>query len=307
MSELNILVTGRGIPHQEDRCTAQQLVRGFREAGHNAVFFGNFYGEPYRWIGAAEAASDQFDLIVITEMNDSYPQYDLNTLNLKGVKRLYWDFDSSYHPEQSLKRALESKADGFLIGNKYFIDKFGSYKPSILLPYAFSPSIHRRKEEIKRTHLLGFVGSLSKERANLLKTAQQAIHNLSWIEAAEGVFGESLIDKMNSYCAMFHANQSACAGLVPGRPWESGGCGTTLLMDRQSYNDFTEFLPSYLHDDVFVYDNDEDIRSWIAYWQDKWATLQMSGSSLMAYLHQNHSYRNRAESIVEFAKKENLL
>ena len=88
---MKVLVTGRCIPAQPDRCTSQQLTEGFLQAGHEAVFYGNFHGESHRYLGADEAASNEFDLLVIGEMNDGYPGYPLNTLNLKGTPRLYWD------------------------------------------------------------------------------------------------------------------------------------------------------------------------------------------------------------------------
>lgn len=306
---MRVLVTGRAIPHAADRSTGQQLAIGFQEAGHDAVFYGNFYGEPYRWLGAQEATTEEFDLIVITEMNDGIPGYELNTLNLKGTPRLYWDFDVSYHPERSFRRAMLYRADGYLVGNKNWINQFATrmMKPSLHLPYACSPSIHKRKDDISRNYLLGFVGSLTPEREKTLQVVRGAMYNSAWLDHTTGVFADDLVDRTNTYCAMLHHNQNACHGLVPGRPWETTACGTTLLMDRNSYNDFIEFLPEHLHDDVFVYDNDNDVIRWVKLWGDKWASLQLCGDSLMAYVHKNHAYKNRAETIIEWGRNEGIL
>ncbi len=310
---MKILVTGRAIPQQPDRCTSQQLVDGFNQAGHEAVFYGNFYGEPHRWLGSDEAANGNFDLIIIGEMNDGYSSYPLNTLNLKGTPRLYWDFDVSYHPDLSYSRATAYKPDGYLVGNRYYCgkDAFGRFsKPTLHLPYACSPHIHRKMPEIQKNHLLGFVGSLTEERKRLIDLAEKNAIKRTWVHSAEGIFGDDLIRQTNAYLVMFHNNQDACKGLVPGRPWETIGCGTTLLMDRTSYEDFIEFLPERFYQDIFVYDNDTDIRAWLSrytLWDSCDLLLGMAGENLMHYAHKNHSYKNRAEGIIEWWKKTKTL
>jgi hypothetical protein len=79
------------------------------------------------------------------------------------------------------------------------------------------------------------------------------------------------------------------------------------MMDRTSYEDFIEFLPVHLHDYLLVYDNDVDIRRLISQWTEKRATLDLHGEALMNYVHQNHSYKNRAESIIEWVKSEGIV
>ena len=312
---MKVLVTGRAIPTQPDRCTGQQLAEGFRQAGHDCVFYGNFFGEPYRWLGVEEATTEKFDLVVVTEMNDGYPGYALlfDYLNLKGTPRLYWDFDVSYHPDTSYEWASAISYDGYLVGNRYFCgpDGFGRFrKPVLHLPYACSPQIHRKMPEIKKNYILGFIGSMTAERVELIEVAKKNAANRAWIDAAEGVFGDDLVRKTNEYYVMFHNNQDACKGLVPGRPWETAGCGTTLLMDRISYDDFIEFLPERFHQDVFVYDNESYIRAWLnryAMWDRRETSLEVAGESLMHYVHENHSYKNRAERIIEWVREQKIL
>lgn len=312
---MKILVTGRAIPKQPDRCTGQQLAEGFREAGHDCVFYGCFYGEPYRFLGAKEAQGQNFDLVVVTEMNDGMPGYEqlFNYFRLRDVPRLYWDFDVSYHPDISMRRAEAIAYDGYLVGNKYFLDEkgFGKFnKPVLHLPYACSPKIHRSLPDQKKGYILGFIGSLTEERKRLIAMAERSASNTALIHHADGVFGDNLIKQTNQYYVMFHNNQEACKGLVPGRPWETAGCGTTLLMDRTSYEDFIEFLPERLHDEIFVYDDDTDIRKWLstyAAWEYNEASLSMMGETLMEFVHQHHSYKNRAEKIIEWSKEQKIL
>ena len=312
---MKVLVTGRAIPSQPDRCTGQQLAEGFRQAGYECVFYGNFYGEPYRWLGMEEATTEEFDLVVVTEMNDGYPGYDklFDYLNLKNTPRLYWDFDVSYHPDVSYSRAQAINYDGYLVGNRYYLgaDAFGRFgKPVLHLPYACSPQIHRRIQGNKRTYLLGFIGSLTSERQRLLALALQTAARRGSIHHADGVYGDDLVSLTNQYYVMFHNNQDACKGLVPGRPWESAGCGATLLMDRTSYNDFIPFIPENLHDQLFVYDNDQDVREWLqtyANWESRKGSLEMAGELLMNYVRENHSYKNRAEEIIKWTKHQNIV
>lgn len=308
---MRVLVTGRAIPTQRDRCTGQQLVQGFKEAGYDAVFYGCFYGEPYNFIGFNEVQSQDFDLVICTEMNDGMPQYlpILQYYRLKDVPRLYWDFDVSYHPNRSLHIAGQYRPDGFLVANKYFVDRsgFGKFgKPVLHLPYACSPAIHKRIPDQKH-RLVGFVGSLTPERKQLMDQIAQITNNTQDVECATGVFGDHLVQKTNEFYLMFHNNQEACRGLVPGRPWESTACGTTLLMDQVSYEDFSEFLPEHLRDYLLVYNNDADIRRLISEWTEKRATLDLYGQSLMDYVHQNHSYKNRAERIVAWCKQQGIV
>lgn len=276
------------------------------------MFYGNFYGEPYRWLGAAEATTEQFDLVVVTEMNDGYPDYEglFSHLNLSGTPRLYWDFDISYHPEASYARIAKIAYDGYLVGNRYYCgpDGFGRLgKPVLHLPYACSPQIHKRLPDVDKNYTLGFVGSLTGERQRLIEIARRAIYNKAWVHHAEGVFGDDLVRQTNEYRVMFHNNQEACKGLVPGRPWETTSCGTTLLMDRTSYEDFIQFLPEHLHEDLFVYDGDDDVRMWMNRFNGTHASIELAGSSLMSYVQQHHSYKNRAESIIEWVKAEGIL
>lgn len=312
---MKVLVTGRAIPKQPDRCTGQQLAQGFTQAGHECIFYGNFCGEPYRFLGAKEAQEMDFDLVVVTEMNDGMHGYEslFGHHRLKNVPRLYWDFDISYHPEVSYAWATRIQYDGYLVGNKYYVgaDAFGRFgRPVLHLPYACSPQFHRKMPDVQKEFTLGFVGSMTEERKRLIKLAQDASYNRANVHAVEGVFGDDLIVQTNKYYTMFHNNQDACKGLVPGRPWETAGCGTALLMDRTSYEDFCEFIPERLHDSVFVYDNDTDILAWLSsqHLNDRDSLmLGMAGNALMNYVHLHHAYKNRAERIIEWSKEKNIL
>jgi hypothetical protein len=304
---MRILVFGRAILTQPDRCTGQQLVQGFLQAGHHAIFCGNFYQEPYRWLGIEEATTQIFDLIIVSEHNDGYPGYHhiLEYLNLKDTPILYQDYDVSYHPELSYQRARSYNPDGYLVGNKYFLGEkeFGRFNKSVLhLPYACSPQIHRKMPEVKKKYLLGFVGLMTAEREVLMPLLKGPD-----IFIGEGIFGDNLIAKTNEFHIMFHHNQEACKGLVPGRPWETAGCGTTLLMDKTSYEDFIEFFPND-SDNVLVYSSGNDIQCTIQSWRyGGLSILEDMGKSLRDYAYKHHTYRHRAEKIIEWVQVEGML
>ena len=301
---MKILVTGRAIPTQRDRCTGQQLAEGFRQAGHECVFYGCFYGEPNNFLGVKEVQGADFDLVVVTEMNDGMFGYEslFNYYKLKDVPRIYWDFDVSYHPDVSFARASKIVYDGYLVGNRYFVDKFtDKFKvPSLHLPYACSPQIHRRKPEIIKQDLVGFIGSMTPERKAMLGD----------VNCIQGVFGEDLINATNKLHTMVHVNQDACKGLVPGRPWETAGCGTTLLMDQASYEDFAPLVEGALDSSSIVpFNTAEDIKAFQDHYDSgSWRKyLEESGRRLMEYMHANHSYKNRAESIITWVKEQKIL
>ena len=301
---MKILVTGRAIPTQPDRCTGQQLAEGFRQAGHECVFYGCFYGEPTNFLGVKEVQGTDFDLVVVTEMNDGMWGYEslFNYYRLKDVPRLYWDFDVSYHPDVSFGRAGKIAYDGYLVGNRLFVKEFADRmgKPSLFLPYACSPQIHRRKPEIDKQDLVGFIGSMTPERKAMLGE----------VNCIQGVFGEDLIDATNKLHTMVHVNQDACKGLVPGRPWETAGCGTTLLMDQASYEDFALLVADALDSSSVVpFNTAEDIKAFQDHYNSgNWRKhLEESGRLLMEYMHKNHTYKNRAESIVTWVKEQKIL
>ncbi len=300
---MKILVTGRAIPQQPDRCTGQQLVYGFKEAGHEAYFFGCFYGQPANFIGSKECQSmDKWDLVVNTEMNDGMPGYEplFEYYKLKDVPKIYWDFDISYNEPFAWQRAGSLRYDGYLVGNKLYVEKFAEKfrKPALHLPYACSPIIHKRVDGVLRNHVVGFVGNMTPERQALLQN----------VHCVNGVFGDALIRATNELYTMVHVNQNACKGLVPGRPWETAGCGVNLLMDRASYEDFKEFLAPELDGTAVVpFDNLEEIQKYIKYNQDNLAQLDASGKMLMEHVHTNHSYKHRAEAILKWAKEQGIL
>jgi len=298
-----ILVTGRAIPQQPDRCTGQQLTHGFKEAGHDALFFGCFYGQPMNFLGSKECQSmDKWDLVVVTEMNDGMAGYEplFQYHKLKDVPKVYWDFDVSYNEAYGYQRAGSHPYDGYLVGNKNYVQAFADKfkKPALHLPYACSPIIHRRIEGTLRNHVVGFVGSMTPEREALLQN----------VHCVHGVFGDALIRATNELYTMIHINQNACKGLVPGRPWETAGCGVNLLMDRASYEDFKEFLTPELDGIAVVpFDKPEEIQKYIKDNHDNLSTLDASGKKLMEHVHTNHSYKHRAETILKWAREQGIL
>ena len=294
---MKVLVTGRAIPHNPNGSTGEQLAEGFRQAGHECVFYGCYYGYPLNFIGYQEVQTQHFDLVIVTEMNDGMPGYEplFSYHRLRDVPRFYWDFDVSYHPDLSLKRAKTIPYNGYFVANRYFLGEFEKLGSVLHLPYACSPQIHHRKRNIRKEHPLGFVGSITSER-EILK---------NYAYCTEGVYGEALIDEINKIFVMVHINQQACKGLVPGRPWETAGCGTCLLMDRVAFDDFKPFIPEqFIGTAVNVFENLDNMD----YYKDKYSKEQYKdkavddGMSLMAYVHRYHSYKQRAEEILGWIK-----
>jgi len=298
-----ILITGRAIPHQPDRCTGQQLVQGFREAGHDAHFFGCFYLQPHNFLGSKECQSmNGWDLVIATEMNDGMPGYETlyQYYKLKDVPKIYWDFDISYNETYAWQRAGAHKYDAYLVANKYYTDKFVDKfnKPTLHLPYACSPVIHKRYSDINRQHMLGFIGSMTPER--------QVLANK--IHCMHGIFGDDMVKAINTLHTMVHINQRACKGMVPCRPWETSGCGTNLLMDRDSYDDFKQFITPELDGTAVVpFDHLDEVDDYIKKYKDSTELLEKYAKDLMSHAHNNHSYKNRADSIISWCEEIGLL
>lgn len=314
---MKVLVLGRAIGHQPGRCTGERLAEGFRQAGHESVFFGAVHGDweslrnPNKMIGMDEvrAMEGPWDLVIQTEMNDGMPDYAplFQSPDLRDIPTIYWDFDASYDWPSAQRRAGSHRYDGYLVGNKDYVEKFRERfgKPCLHITYACSPQWETDLDSGIKAYLIGFVGSMTPERQELvdgLKTMDVPV------TVQDGVYGDDLIRLTNEMRIMFHRNQDACKGLVPGRPWEAGACGTVLMMDRAAYEDFAEFLPERYREDVLVYDDEEnDIRRLVSYWKTHTAELGMMGKNLGQYLRENHSYKQRAETIITFCEEQNLL
>lgn len=315
---MKVLVADRAIPHQPERSMGQRLVEGFRQAGHQAYFHGSFYCEPTRILGGNVLQEvDAFDLVVYTEMTDGWPGYEylFQHHKLRNVPRFYWDFDVSYNTESNLEYASRARYDGYLVANRHFLDTFATRfsKPVLHLPYACSPQWEYPTTN-KKEYLIGFIGSLLAtsadlgDREKMVRMIQERVPDTF---VTEGLYNDELTQATNKLCVMFHKNRDddRCRGLVPCRPWEVTACGVTLMMDRGAYEDFAEFLPEDLRGDLLVYDSPDDLCSLVDTQLDwsNWSDLNARGEALGEFVRANHSYKQRAERIIEWAKELNLL
>ena len=78
---------------------------------------------------------------------------------------------------------------------------------------------------------------------------------------------------------------------------------------RQKLKEFHPHCKQYfLHGHVFCLEGDvQKLDEWLEIYEDEDIKLEQMGLELMNYMHKEHSYRKRAESIVEFAEMQGLL
>lgn len=302
-----VLILGRVIPHQDNNCTGQQLCDGFKQAGYDAHFYGWYHDNTHRIVGREHIdQAKSFDLVVYTEMNDGMPQYNI-LLDQFDCPKLYWDFDCSYNFDFALRRARMYDFDGYLVGNYKYLEAWRyqfKNKPIIHLPYAFSRHRHHPDMTVSKTHLLGFVGSMTPEREKLLDGLECDI------DIANGIYAEDLVNRTNQHYAVLHQNQVMCEGLVPMRPWETMGCGSCLLMDETSYEDFTRYILEHnAQRAIFKFSNKDDIIAWVDTFNSEEGKLDLisRGLDLSKYGFRHHSYASRAKSIIDWCQDIGLL
>ena len=299
---INVLVTGRAIPNRIGYSTAEQLVEGFKQAGHNAFFYGNFYQQHYNWLGVKDLQSiDKIDLWIYTEMNDGDPQYGqlFNYFKLKNTPTLYQDYDVSYQPERNLAFAKSLPFASYLVANRLFFDKFAELgKPILFSPYGFSPHIHRILPEVAKEHMFGFIGSITPERQELINQLESLGEKVYVTQA----FGEDLIRETNKIHIMLHRQQGGCKGLMPGRPTETMGAGTMILTHNDDMEDIRVALPLV---PFLSYGSEEDLKSIIK--MTKEGVIPSIARSAHMLVNKYHTYKVRAESIVKFCRGKQLL
>lgn len=287
---MNIIVAYRGIPHAPGRETGAGLARAFRRLGHSVYEYGNYYRTSRRLTSNHAPANP--DLLVYCECNDDDPQY-YELRSMRTTHKVYWDFDISTHPMRTLLFMWRMGFDQVYYANLLYEKTFKSLYPhSQLLPYAIDDEFHRKMPEVEKSIDVGLVGSPYPARVTLISTLAHAGINAQLLN---GFYGGDLVRLINSLKIHLNYNTTKTRGLLVGRVWETTGCGTALLTQREDFIDM--FFEDNRH--VAMYSNpeecifrcrqlltDKDLREKIA----------LDG---MLLVHQQHTYLCRAKAILD--------
>ncbi len=287
---MKIVVSYRGTLHAPGRETGACLARALRRLGHSVFVYGNYYGSPRR------ISSDHIpfapDLLIYCECNDDEPQYK-ELKSLKAKHMAYWDFDIHTHPARTLMFIMRMGFDFVFFANKLYESSFKKLCPkSYFLPYAIDDESCRELPGIEKTVDVGLCGSPYPTRVALIETLQKA-----GIDARlfTGVYGEDMVRLVNSFKIHLNYNPGWGRGILNGRVWETIGCGTLLLTQRE---DFIElFFRDKEH--ISLYQDVDDCIRLARHWienSDERECVALSGHK---HGLQYHTYVARAQSILE--------
>jgi hypothetical protein len=287
---MNIVVAYRGISHAPGRETGAALARAFRRLGHPVYEYGNYYQTPCR-INESKIPFEP-ELLVYCECNDDDPQYkELKSLRVQH--RIYWDFDISTHPVRTLLFIWRMNFNLIFYANKLYEASFKRICPhSYFLPYAIDDEFHRKIPATQKTIDIGLIGSPYPARIALIETLNRAGLKA---QLFNGVYGEDMVRLVNGFKIQLNYNTSKTRGLLVGRVWETTGCGTLLLTQHE------DFIELFFENDkqVVMYCDIVDCitkaRELLA--DDK--KREMIAQNGFMLVHKNHTYLNRAKSIID--------
>ena len=231
---MKILISYRGIPNSPGWETGSLLADAFIELGHEVSRYGHYYQKGWDYpIGDVTPInqSKEYDYIIYCECNDPDPQY-VELKYVKARKRVYWEFDTSYHPELSAAIVNYFKFDHIFYANSRYETFFKprwfyfSHAPSISwLPYGFCQRKHFTNFTNKK-FLYTIIGSPWKERKEIYDALKDAGIEVEFIT---GKFREEYIKALAQSQATINFNKNEGRGLLVMRVFEALGTKTCLI------------------------------------------------------------------------------
>lgn len=239
---MKILISYRGSQRIRFWETGDLIAQAFEQLGHEVDRYGFIY-ETEEWFTTVitqngcsdDVFSKKYDLHIYMECNDPASQYpELKYINAKH--RIYWEFDTSYHPEWSLNLIKYFDFDHLFLANPLYVDllnirhdgkEFATY-----LPYACSNE-HVRFLDYPKTLDVALVGSKRPDRVELIKLLCDAGIDAKLIS---NVFKENYIDALASAKIIVNQNPLEGRGLLNMRSFEAPAAGSYLLTEVEDYN-----------------------------------------------------------------------
>ncbi len=280
---MRIVVAYRGIPHARGYEIGAMLARGFRRLGHQVSDYGNIYQTAdLVGYGPGNPPVMPLDLLVWTECNDADPQY-LELLDIDCPKVL-WDIDTMMH--LSFTEKLSREFDAVMVAN---LDAADGHPGWHYLPMAADEHLFRPDLAQVRDVDACLIGTLHGPR--------KAFCSEAGIEAVTGIFGDDYARLLARLKINVHHYTAAgdTGGLVVGRPFETLASGG-LLLAPAGYRDKNIMTPG---EHYVTYADAQSARGAIGQMLEDAKARRMISRAGRAHVLAHHTYRNRAESILE--------
>jgi len=228
---MKILVSYRGIPQSHGWATGDMVLKAFKDMGHEAYPYGNYYQRPDRLGGLTirDTVSHDYDLYLQMECGDGDPFYSEVTKYIRTRKVASWWFDVALYPQKWLSETAYIKPDINFVANVNFLDKNTN---CIYLPYAACNSNHFR-EIVEKDKDIDFliIGSDRPERRRLFEILRQAVP-CARVEYVTNSFRYEYIYALSRSKFVINDIAGGGSGLLPMRPFETIAAGSNLITPK---------------------------------------------------------------------------
>ncbi len=274
--------------------TGALLADAFRELGHSVDEHATIYET-----GEVVASMDEekiYDLVVVMEMNDPMGQ-PLEVLQVTCKKRVYWTFDCSYYLLNAIEIMHRFDVDHVFCGN-FYLEKIIQQllgKPTSFLPYAAAKDHHYApvNPQLKKYDVT-LIGTERPERRALIKTLKD--NNIS-AHLISDVFKEDYVKALNESWIVVNQNPPEGRGLLNMRTFEAPAAGALCIHQQE---DGLDYCFGDYHMERY---NPLDVTSLSSLCYHKLRHKEDSLPDLIAnqqeYVMENHTYLNRAKTILE--------
>lgn len=229
------------------------------------------------------------DVIFIIENYTSHWMPIEEIANSKKLK-IYWSIDSHCVLQQHINLCRILKIDILLNSTEGYLKYFeNEVKKSYWFPNAY-PDDLIYPLDIAKTTDVGFCGNIL-NRGHVIDSLEK--YN---IKKDIFVIGEEMVKSINSYKIHINCN---IADDINYRTFETTGCKTLLLTN---YTPGLEKLFD-IGKEVIVYENLEDLNNKVNYFLNNPEELNQIAEAGHKRSKENHTYFNRAQSLVEIIKK----
>jgi len=232
---MKILISYRGIPNSPGWETGSLLSDAFEELGHEVCRYGHYYEKswqsPISDLNPSNIMDCSFDYTIYCECNDPDPQY-VELKHVKSTKKVYWEFDTSYHLNLSEAICNYFKFDHVFYANYKCENFFKRFTPLVTwLPYGLCQRKHFTNFTNKK-FLYTIVGSPWAERKEIADTLKT---NGIEVEFITGKFREEYVRALAQSQATINFNKDEGRGLLVMRVFEALGTKTCLITNNGDY------------------------------------------------------------------------
>lgn len=297
---MRILVSYRGIPQSPGWATGDMVVKAFRSLGHFTVPYAKYYQQD-SWVEQRdeswtqenkfqEISRQDWDLILFLECNDGDRQYG-ELKNVRARKTACWFFDNSYYADMAMGIIGHFNFNHHFIANPLVVQHFNhkEFGNNHYLPYACDIELHGRKLNLKKNRKCALIGSVRKDRKQLVKALSKRGIEL---ELIGDLYREDYINALASTQIVVNQNPAEGVGLLNMRWFEAPAAGAIILGESDDLK----------HNPVFQgwnlgHDSLDDIVNFINGQNE--TSLAIMAHELQSHVYANHTYQNRCQEILD--------